>query len=212
MLANCVNCHDLPNTILQNDPWHYLSCNSVKRTAITNRHDSIVNNVARFTNFAGGLATVEVSGLSDQNRLRPDIQISVPEGTYMTDVKVVHPGCPTYVEKFGATQLGAAKAGEKEKVKKYSQLAEQHHAEFIPFVIETSGGFSKHSEQLLNHIITTCAEHQQLWEPRDIRRELLGAIAISTQKGNASAIFEGLARSNNHIARMESALPTPIAV
>ena len=41
--------------------------------------------------------------------------------------------------------------------------------EFAPFVTETSGGINKVSEQLLTNIISTCAEHQRIWEPREVR-------------------------------------------
>src|SRR6202021_2641732 len=43
MLTSCLTGHDLPNTLGRDDPWHWLSCNFVKRMSITNRHDDIVN-------------------------------------------------------------------------------------------------------------------------------------------------------------------------
>jgi hypothetical protein len=175
----------------------------MKRTAITVRHDTIVNHIACFTNYAGGLATVEESELSEETRLRPDLQVILPGATYMSDVKVVHSLSPSHVENHWKNQLGAAKAGEKEKTKKYTQLAKQHHMEFAPFVTETSGGINKVSEQLLTNIISTCAEHQRIWEPKEVRRELLGAIAIAIQKGNASAMFEGYYRARRATALME---------
>ncbi|HEX3641449.1 MAG TPA: reverse transcriptase domain-containing protein, partial [Ktedonobacteraceae bacterium] len=206
MLANCLTCHDLPNTLIRDDPWHWLSCNSIKRVSITHRHDDIVNNIARYTHYAGGLATVEVSHLSDKNKKRPDLQVIIPGGHYISDVKVVHATCPSHVAKYSGTQFGAARAGEKEKVDKYSDIAKTCHADFIPFVVETSGAFTKKSEQLINHIISTCAEHQQLWEPREVKRGFLGAIAIAVQRGNASAMFEGYSRAQRAIGNMTSAV------
>ena len=101
-----------------------------------------------------------------------------------------HATCPTHVAKYSGIQFGAARAGQKEKIKKYADIAKHSHADFIPFVVETSGAFTKESEKLIDHIISTCAEHQQLWEPKEVRREFLGAIAIAVQRGNASAMFE----------------------
>src|SRR6201985_2390925 len=67
-------------------------------------------------------------------------------------------------------------------------------------------GNTKESEQLINHIISTCAEHQQLWEPREVRREFLGSIAIAVQRGNASAMFEGYSRAKRAIGNITSAV------
>jgi hypothetical protein len=207
MLTNCLTCSDLPNTLVRDDPWHWLSCNSIKRTSHTQRHDNVVHNFARHTHYAGGLATVEVSHLSDESKKRPDLQILVPGGHYLSDVKVVHATCPSHVAKYGGTQFAAARAGQKEKIKKYEDIAKHNQANFIPFVVETSGAFTEESEQLINHIISTCAEHQQLWEPREVRREFLGSIAIAVQKGNAMAMFEGHSRANRAIRNMTSAVP-----
>ena len=204
MLDNCLTCHDLPNTLVRDDPWHWLSCNSMKRTSITHRHDDIANNIARHTHYAGGLATVEVSHLSDKNKMRPDLQIILPGGHYISDVKVVHATCPTHVAKYSGIQFGAARAGQKEKIKKYADIAKHSHADFIPFVVETSGAFTKESEKLIDHIISTCAEHQQLWEPKEVRREFIGSIAIAVQHGNASAMFEGYSRAKRAIGNMTS--------
>ena len=104
----------------------------------------------------------------------------------------------------GYFQFGAAIAGQKEKIKKYADIAKHSHADFIPFVVETSGAFTKESEKLIDHIISTCAEHQQLWEPKEVRREFLGSIAIAVQRGNASAMFEGYSRAKRAIGNMTS--------
>jgi len=83
------------------------------------------------------------------------------------------------------TQLGTAKAGELEKIGKYTNLATACKAELIPFVVETLGGYSKQSEKLLDNIILSSVEHQSLWSPEEIKQELLGTIAIAIQRGNA---------------------------
>jgi len=108
------------------------SCNSIKRTSLTQRHDNIVHNFARHTQYAGGLATVEVSHLSDQNKKRPDLQILLPGGHYLSDVKVVHATCPSHVAKYAGTQFAAARAGQKEKIKKYEDIAKTQSSTFYP--------------------------------------------------------------------------------
>ena len=151
---------------------------------------------------------MEVSHLSDDDKKRPDMQVILPGGHYLSDVKVVHPTCPSHVAKYGGTQFAAARAGQREKIKKYADIAKNIHAEMIPFVIETSGAFTEESEQLINHIVATCAEHQQLWEPKEVRRDFLGAIAIAVQRGNASCMFEGYSRAKRAISSMTCAIPS----
>ena len=95
----------------------------MKRTSGTHRLDDTVNHVARHTHYAGGLATVEVSHLSDKNKKRPDLQILLPGGHYISDVKVVHATCPTHVAKYSGIKFGAARARQKEKIHKYADIA-----------------------------------------------------------------------------------------
>ena len=64
-------------------------------------------------------------------------------------------------------------------------------AEFIPFVIETLGGITKKGEKVLDNIILACSEYQSLWSPAELRKELLGAIAVAVQRGNGMAITAG---------------------
>ena len=78
------------------------------------------------------------------------MQVILPGGHYLSDVKVVHPTGPSHVAKYGGTQFAAARAGQREKIKKYADIAKNIHAEMIPFVIETSGAFTEDSETTTN--------------------------------------------------------------
>ena len=93
-----------------------------------------------------------------------------------------------------------------EKTKKYSALADQCKAEFIPFVVETHGGFSKKSEQLLSNIILASVEHQSLWSPEEIKTELYGSIAIAVQRGNTLIMDAGYHITLREAGRMECSI------
>jgi len=204
--AACLTCRDIPNNLVQADPWHPLSCNSLKRGEITARHDSVVKIIARYTNFAGGIPIVEATRVTEESRTRPDLQILLPGQHYLSDVKVTHPLCPSHVSRYWRKQLGSANAGEVEKTKKYSALADQCKAEFIPFVVEPHGGFSKKSEQLLSNIILASVEHQSLWSPEEIKTELYGTIAIAVQRGNTLIMDAGYHTTLREAGRMECSI------
>ena len=170
------------------------SCNSLKRGEITARHDSVVKIIARYTNFAGGIPIVEATRVTEESRTRPDLQILLPGQHYLSDVKVTHPLCPSHVSRYWRKQLGSANAGEEGgENQEYSALglADQCKAEFISFVVETHGGFSKKSKQLLSNIILASVEHQSLWSPEEIKTELYGTIAIAVQRGNTLIMDAG---------------------
>ena len=47
------------------------------------------------------------------------------------------------------------------------------------------------SQTLLDNIILACSEHQSIWSPQELKRELYGAIAVAIQQGNARAMTAG---------------------
>jgi len=61
----------------------------------------------------------------------------------------------------------------------------------VPFVVESLGGITKTGQTLLNSVILACSEHQSLWSPQQLRRELYGSLSIAIQRGNALALTSG---------------------
>ena len=53
---------------------------------------------------AGCVARLEPSSLSDDNHLRPDLQLIMDQFNKLIDVTIVHPTCPSHI-KQGQTQL-----------------------------------------------------------------------------------------------------------
>ena len=188
--SSCRLCNPESNSRLSTDPYHYLSCSSVKPREITQRHNSILRVLQRFFEYAGANTTIEPTSLGI-NRIRPDLQVILPGHHYLLDVCVTHPLCPSHISAAANRTLGATFSAEQAKSDKYRQLAINLQAEFIPFVIETLGGITKKGEKVLDNIILACSEYQSLWSPAELRKELLGAIAVAVQRGNGMAITAG---------------------
>src|ERR1700679_3718345 len=71
------------------------------------------------------------------------------------------------------------------------QLSRNLTADFVPFVVETLCGITEKGQTLLNNVILACSEHQSLWSPQQLRRELYGSLSIAIQRGNALALTSG---------------------
>ena len=163
----------------------------MKSRELTDRHDAIVRVLQRFFHYAAAMTRIEPPSLTGASRIRPDLSLVIPGHHYLIDVRVTHPLCPSHVSAACIKPLGATFSAEQEKRKKYDQLAQGLKAEFVPFVVESLGGITKTSQTLLDNIILACSEHQSIWSPQELKRELYGAIAVAIQQGNARAMTAG---------------------
>jgi hypothetical protein len=116
--------------------------------------------------------------------------------TYI-DVTVVHPAAPSNI-RVRAVQLQHTVAAEKSKIGKYREYAQQHYGKFIPFAVETYGGIGEYALQVVQQI-TESAMHAAInkncvFDPAQLRRELLLSVAVAIQRGNANIITEGYRR------------------
>ena len=79
---------------LSDDSQHLYSCCQLKRKAMTVRHDSIVRFLRDSFHHVGAVVHVEPR-LYDTKRVRPDLDILLPDVNMMLDVAVTHPGAPS---------------------------------------------------------------------------------------------------------------------
>ena len=98
--------------------------------------------------------------------LRPDLLISLPGRTILTDVAVCHPLAPGAVKRRGG-KLAHARKVEQRKKRKYAKLASQRRYEMLPFAAETSGGFAPAAVQLMHAMALAAAQTFQLWTHAD---------------------------------------------
>ena len=186
MQSNCGAC----KAPLHNDIWHYLSCVKRRKNELNMRHDQVNRALELYSLHAGIIARVEPSGLSQDDRMRPDLQLLMDQYNKLVDVTIVNPTCPSHI-KQGQTQLKTAHDACEQKRNKYKNVARQQHAEFIPFAIEMYGGLSNSARSLIQQIAVFAADHLSGWSKEEIVENLNSSVAIAVQRGNAFAALCG---------------------
>ena len=87
------------------------------------------------------------------------------------------------------TPLSAATQAEQRKIAKYKGISAAHHAQFVPFAIETYGGIGKSTQRFIRKIATFAHDNQFILSKREIIERIQQEIAITLQRGNARAEF-----------------------
>jgi hypothetical protein len=138
----------------------------------------------------GGQAVREPIGMNAEDNRRPDLQIVLPGHHLVTDVVVAHPLTYLRCKSSNDTTTYARKA-QNVKHKKYNKIAQAHHAQLLPFAVETSGGMAPDAITLLQIISKSGKEHLGLWSRREVESYVLSAVATSIQRGTARAMISG---------------------
>ena len=173
------------------DPYHYLSCNAHKRKEITIGHNMVVHVLYKYNHLTGGAGVMEPKDLHGSDGRCPDLQMVSNNEHIITDVQITNPLCPSNQKGAARKQLFAAEKGERTKSNKYDLTAQQHHATFIPFIMEATGGMSESAQQIYSNIILASRDSATS-SPHDIiARELRGSIAIAIQRRNAMTMIAG---------------------
>jgi hypothetical protein len=185
--------------------WHSLTCTQRSNRAITDRHNVIVNILARFCSMMHMAARTEPSSLDHDSNKRPDIQVSLPDITLLGDVTIMHPAAKTYA-KIAAT-VGPEAVGdrrESEKKKKYDAMAGAVDMEFLPIVLYTYGGFHRSALRFITKLADALDPAACLWSRSEFREMLKQQIAIAVQRGTADIMIQDSIRQRDAIAGTRS--------
>jgi hypothetical protein len=193
--AACPEHYDADGNSYEQDPSHALSCSRHKKQGITFRHDGTVQVLINHARPHADYACREPSNMSSDNDERPDGHIITPRDNIITDVVIANPLCPTHRGSAALTPLATAKKGEAYKTHKYARLAKDHHAKFIPFSAEATGGLGRGAHKVIKSIVQASQDRQSYVPAAQVRRQLRWAIAIAIQKGNAMTIRSGWIRA-----------------
>ena len=102
------------------DPSHFICCTCLRRTRITQRHNLILQLLAKLVRMVGGATYIEPDWFDGK---RPDLQAYFPDARYLLDVSVIHPSAPSYQRLSAFKVLHAAITREKRKDTKYSDVS-----------------------------------------------------------------------------------------
>jgi hypothetical protein len=192
---------------LREDPWHHLSCQKLKATTITHRHDMVVQCSALWIKRAGGAAMVEPRQLDRSSNCHPDIDAVCGARRTLVDVTVCHPTAPSYVQLgLGLAALGTAKRREQDKHRKYDAMATRLNTRFCAFAVETYGAFGEEAQQFCKDVASFATLSCTTWPWKAVQRGMVNAISIAVQQGNAVAVLRGLQRSQGPGRRMREAV------
>ena len=166
------------------DPWHPLSHSGGNSEGIMG-HNDIVKVLCSEIERAGGKAWTEPRfQLHHSDDEHTDIRFSLGGQLIYVDVTVVHPTAATYLARATQGPLRAAASAEAAKNRQYLARAEQEHAQFFPFVVETFGGFGKLARQLVKLISDHASGASALFSPDDIRQAIQRGVHHKLQLRN----------------------------
>ena len=110
----------------QSDPYHAFTCPTLRSHGSIFRHNLLLNSIATWTKRAGILTEIEVSQLSSDGRLRPDIVLSNGSEMRIVDVTVVHSLSKTNLRKStcNTTSTSSSRFGHTEREQEQEQQEE----------------------------------------------------------------------------------------
>jgi hypothetical protein len=179
---------------LQFDPWHVLSHKGGGEAG--RRHDEIVNRLVEAVQRAGGQAWAEPRQDFWQDRRRTDIFAVLGAKSYHIDVRVTHPTSTSYVEVACQGPLRAAEVAAAEKKRRYAALARAEGADFVPFIVETYGGFGKEARAFIDDLAKFAAITSQVWSASEMRFMVRSEVHRALFEGNLRVANAVLQQSN----------------
>ena len=176
--------------------WHALVCNDRAGAAITRRHNAVVRLLADAAEMLKVPARVEPHQLCEDDALRPDIQLDLPDYTLLGDVTVNHPNALSWRKK--AAKRGVAAVGDeraKQKDDKYAAMAKVVDAEFSAFVLYTYGGFHSSALSFIDKLAAGCDPAVALVPLADWKDDLKDRIAVCVQRHTADIVIDDARRA-----------------
>ena len=111
------------------------------------------------------------------------------------DVSVTHPCARSYVN-AAKTQLGAATQRERKKILEYSKRHADQGVKFLPFVMETLGGFGPRAIDFIKAMVKDAyLTGTSLVVPGNTESFIKKVSAVALQVGNALLCIEGRKRT-----------------
>ena len=165
------------------DSLHALSCKVGGRTIA--RHNMVTEAVASGLRQCGTRVEVEQAGYDHKSRIRPDIFAVINNVPTFIDIGISNPSA---VSNRSHIPLMAADRYAATKLKKYEELAMENYAVVMPFIIESNGAYGMHAKLVASDIGNFANNNSLAFAPADVMKDLLDAVAVATQRGNAMTV------------------------
>ena len=181
-------------TDLSNDPWHVLSHKGGPEAL--RRHDACVNVLEDWVHRAGGQAFVEPRQDFWEDRRRPDLRVVLGAQSYLIDVRITHPTAACWVPHACQGPLRATIPASNQKRRRFDALAAAEGSVFIPFILETYGGFADEARTFINTIARFANSHSHVWTASQARLGMRSALHKELFRGNLRVAHAVLQRCN----------------
>ena len=190
----CV-CRNTPR--FEIDPDHFHSCEKLRRTFHTQRHNNIVQVLQDLAISVGFIAIREPnshvrpaviagkSASSEDYNIHADLLLLKHDLKLYIDVVITRPTQATHLKfhcRVQDTPLHSTIEPSKEKHKKYSSIAEVNQYQLFAFCMESYGGISNESMKLLQ----TLASHSQEYTPVEFLQHAYRRLSCTLQSSNAN--------------------------
>ena len=198
-----ISCVCDAHTSFAADPDHFHSCSRYRHLTVTQRHNNLMHTLAELARSVGFYCILEpnlhlrpekpqgsLTTDEDHYNRHADILMIKHNQQLYIDVAVTR---PTQASNLGQqliqmSPLHSTKSIEREKHRKYDDIAKLNHYTMIPFVMESYGGMGKEAEKLLRKL----SAHAHEWmEPREFLLYARQRIAVTLQSANANISLLG---------------------
>jgi len=163
---------------------------------VTDRHDDVKMALARWASRLGATyVKPEPRGIDRHSKKRPDLRIEIGGQCFLIDVTIRHPLAPSHVDACARDEEKILKDAEVDKHRDYDRLAENMHAKFVAFAVETTGRLGKEASEFIRSFIQEGAKFKNVWAPKEIVHGIYRTVAIAIARGNADIIASNLRES-----------------
>ena len=98
-----------------------------------------------------------------------NLKVALGPDLYYIDIAVVHPTACSYLYRSCQRKLAAAKTEARLKHRTYKDRAERENATFVPFVLETFGGFCTEARDFVKTLGGYTDRGSNVWSDGEIR-------------------------------------------
>jgi len=190
---DCPACGD--RNALSLNPTHYLICNdSNLMKHINYRHNTLRDLTCQVLNSIGGSARIEDEFAIDGSKKRADGDWIIEGKRILWDNAVVDPLAPSHVkDHFGI--LKTASDSERRKRTDYEARAAAIHAEFVPLVVESTGGFGQCLVKFITRLREIAQRKVTMGDHHALIDKFQDEIACLIARNNSWIIQRGCLRS-----------------
>jgi hypothetical protein len=209
---------------LQADANHFFVCPMQHKLGHNRRHDHLRDSIISLATSTGFRADKEplLHQIAPPNRqfigdfpagrvpgLRLDALITDGISRYGVDVSVTSSSSASNVVRSGHQALSAAHARERDKMRKYNDECQRRGLSFVPFVMESNGGFGPLAVQFLQRLGLLAAERGAC-TVQEFADYAFRCLSVALQVGNGLCVESAL--KSLHIPLAAPLVPVESAV